>query len=210
MCMNMNILITESQQKMILKESLGNELGEILKKYEELGKSISSQLKEIIGNDRFGLLTFSASVGGFLGPVMDFIDNKYPTMNDLEISLLLTGVFATFFYNSPTLLRKVKKLITENNLNSEFRDVLNISKELKSVFYDFMESLNITFFKVSNILGFTFLIPLLPYIHELSRGEITSQDINRIVKILLSYGVITISSVTLKEIITKLIKRFRG
>jgi hypothetical protein len=107
-------------------------------------------------------------------------------------------------------LRKVKKLITENNLNSEFRDVLNISKELKSVFYDFMESLNITFFKVSNILGFTFLIPLLPYIHELSRGEITSQDINRIVKILLSYGVITISSVTLKEIITKLIKRFRG
>jgi hypothetical protein len=35
-------------------------------------------------------------------------------------------------------------------------------------------------------------------------------DINRIVTIIVSYGVITITSSTLKEIIVKLIKRFRG
>jgi hypothetical protein len=35
-------------------------------------------------------------------------------------------------------------------------------------------------------------------------------DINKIVTILLSYGVITITSSTLKEIMVKLIKRFKG
>jgi hypothetical protein len=210
MCMNMNILITESQHKMILNESIGQELVNIIKKYDDLGKSITSQIKQILGSDKFGLLTFSASVGGFVGPVQDFLENRFPTMNDVEISLLLTGVISTFFYNSPTLLRKIKKLIVEHNLENEFKETISKTKELKNVFFDFMESLNITLFKVSNILGFTFLIPLLPMIHELSNSAITSQDINKIVKIIISYGVITISSVTLKEILTKLIKRFRS
>ena len=119
MCMNMNILITESQHKMILNESIGQELVNIIKKYDDLGKSITSQIKQILGSDKFGLLTFSASVGGFVGPVQDFLENRFPTMNDVEISLLLTGVISTFFYNSPTLLRKIKKLIVEHNLENE-------------------------------------------------------------------------------------------
>lgn len=210
MCMNMNILITESQQKMILNESIGQELARIIQKYDDLGKRIGNEIKTILGSDKVGLLTFSASVGGFIGPVQEFLENKFPTMNDAEISLLLTGVISTFFFNNPTLLRKIKKLISEKNLENEFKETISKTRELKKVFFDFMESLNITLFKVSNILGFTFLIPLLPLIYELSSSEISQQDINKIVKIIISYGVITISSVTLKEILTKLIKRFRG
>lgn len=210
MCMNMNILITESQQKMILNESIGQELARIIQKYDDLGKRIGNEIKTILGSDKVGLLTFSASVGGFIGPVQEFLENKFPTMNDAEISLLLTGVISTFFFNNPTLLRKIKKLISEKNLENEFKETISKTREFKKVFFDFMESLNITLFKVSNILGFTFLIPLLPLIYELSSSEISQQDINKIVKIIISYGVITISSVTLKEILTKLIKRFRG
>lgn len=208
--MNMNILITESQQKMILNESIGQELARIIQKYDDLGKRIGNEIKTILGSDKVGLLTFSASVGGFIGPVQEFLENKFPTMNDAEISLILTGVISTFFFNNPTLLRKIKKLISEKNLENEFKETISKTRELKKVFFDFMESLNITLFKVSNILGFTFLIPLLPLIYELSSSEISQQDINKIVKIIISYGVITISSVTLKEILTKLIKRFRG
>jgi hypothetical protein len=131
-------------------------------------------------------------------------------MNDVEISLLLTGVIATFFYNSPKIIQKIKDKISEKNLDSEFEVTLSKTQELKDTFFDFMESLNITLFKVSNVLGFAFLIPLLPYIHQLSEGKLTTMDINKIVTILLSYGVLTITSSTLKEIIVKLIKRFRG
>jgi hypothetical protein len=208
--MKMNILITESQERMILNESIGREFGDILKKNSDIGKLISTQIKEITGSDKSALLTFGASIGGLMGPVGNFLEGKYPNMNDLEISLLLTGVIATFFYNSPKLIGKIKSKISEKNLDSEFDVALSKSQELKDTFFDFMESLNITLFKVSNILGFAFLIPLLPYIHQLSDGKLSMADINKIVTILLSYGIITITSSTLKEIIVKLIKRFRG
>jgi hypothetical protein len=208
--MKMNILITESQEKMILNESIGNELGNIIKKNSEIGKLITSQIKEITGNDKIGILTFGASIGGMMGPVGNFLEGKYPSMNDVEISLLLTGVIATFFYNSPKLIKKITDKINEQGLEQEFEEAKSKTEELRETFYDFMESLNITLFKVSNILGFAFLIPLLPYIHELSSGNLNMLDINRIVKMLASYGVITLSSATLKEIMVKLIKRFRG
>jgi len=208
--MKMNILITESQERMILNESIGREFADILKKNSDIAKLISVQIKEITGGDKAALLTFGASIGGLMGPVGDFLEGKYPNMNDVEISLLLTGVIATFFYNSPKLIGKIKSKISEKNLDSEFDVALSKAQELKDTFFDFMESLNITLFKVSNILGFAFLIPLLPYIHQLSEGKLSMADINKIVTILLSYGVITITSSTLKEIMVKLIKRFKG
>jgi hypothetical protein len=208
--MKMNILITESQERMIINESIGNELGNILRKNSDIGKLITSQIKEITGNDKIGILTFGASIGGMMGPVGNFLEGKYPSMNDVEISLLLTGVIATFLFNSPKLVKKVTDKIKEQGLENEFEVAKSKTEELRDTFYDFMESLNITLFKVTNVLGFAFLIPLLPYIHELSSGNLTIQDINKIVKILTSYGIITISSSTLKEIIVKLIKRFRG
>ena len=206
----MSILITESQERMILNESIGREFGNILRRNSDIGKLISSQIKEITGNDKMGLLTFGASIGGLMGPVGNFLEGKYPSMNDVEISLLLTGAIATFFYSSPKLINKIKEKIKDKGLESEFEDTLSKTNELKDTFFDFMESLNITLFKISNILGFAFLIPLLPYIHQMSEGKLSMMDINRIVTILLSYGVITITSSTLKEIIVKLIKRFRG
>jgi len=208
--MKMSILITESQERMILNESIGREFGNILRRNSDIGRLITTQIKEITGNDKMGILTFGASIGGLMGPVGNFLEGKYPSMNDVEISLLLTGAIATFFYSSPKLIDKIKEKIKDKGLESEFDDTLSKTKELKDTFFDFMESLNITLFKISNILGFAFLIPLLPYIHQMSEGKLSMMDINRIVTILLSYGVITITSSTLKEIIVKLIKRFRG
>jgi hypothetical protein len=208
--MKMNILITESQERMLLNESIGREFGSILKRNSDVGKLITSQIKEIMGGDKAALLTFGASIGGLMGPVGDFLKGKYPSMNDVEISLLLTGAIATFFYNSPKLIERIKDKITDKGLEREFEVTLSKTQELNETFFDFMESLNITLFKISNILGFAFLIPLLPYIHQISEGKFSIMDVNKIVTILLSYGIITISSSTLKEIIIKLIKRFKG
>ena len=206
----MNILITESQERMILNESIGREFGNILRQNSDIGKLISAQIKEITGGDKAALLTFGASIGGLMGPVGDFLEGKYPSMNDVEISLLLTGALATFFYNSPKLIDKIKDIVKEKGLETEFDVTLSKTKELNEAFFYFMESLNITLFKISNILGFAFLIPLLPYIHQISEGKLSIMDIDKIITILLSYGVLTISSSTLKEIMIKLIKRFKG
>jgi len=208
--MKMNILITESQERMLLIESIGDELGNVISQNESLGKSITHKIKELIGIDKVALLTFGATIGGFIAPVNQFIEGKFPHMSDVDVSLLLTGVIATFFYNTPKLMEKIKSLISEKGLESEFEETLSKTKELYSSFFDFMESLNITLFKVSNILGFAFLIPLLPYIHEIAQNNLSTEDIHKIIKSVLSYGVITVSSVIFKEVMTKLIKRFRS
>ena len=208
--MKMNILITESQEKMLLIESIGNELGDVVKQNNDLGKTITNKIKELIGIDKVGLLTFGATIGGFISPVNQFIEGNFPHMSDVDISLLLTGVVATFFYNTPKLMEKIKSLIVKNNLESEFEETLSKTKELHNTFFDFMESLNITLFKVSNVLGFAFLIPLLPYIHEIAQNNLSPEDIHKIIKSILSYGVITVSSVVFKEVMIKLIKRFRS
>lgn len=208
--MELNILITENQKKLILKESIDGEFGKIIRKCEELGKSIITELRIIANNDKLGLLTFSASVGGFIGPVQDFLEGKFPNLSDVEISLILTGVVATFFFNSPTLIRKIRKLIIDKNLESEYDITLTKSKEFKKIFFEFLQTLNLTLFKVTNVLAFTFLIPLLPLIHEISSSGLNPQEINKIVKIILYYTTITLSSITIKEIITKLIKRFKS
>jgi hypothetical protein len=208
--MKMNILITESQEKMLLIESIGNELGDVVKQNNDLGKTITNKIKELIGIDKVGLLTFGATIGGFISPVNQFIEGNFPHMSDVDISLLLTGVVATFFYNTPKLMEKIKSLIVKNNLESEFEETLSKTKELHNTFFDFMESLNITLFKVSNVLGFAFLIPLLPYIHEIAQNNLSPEDIHKIIKSILSYGVITVSSVVFKEVMIKLLKRFRS
>jgi hypothetical protein len=208
--MKMNILITESQERMLLIESIGNELGDIVKQNNDLGKTITNKIKETIGIDKVGLLTFGATIGGFISPVNQFIEGNFPHMSDVDISLLLTGVVATFFYNTPKLMEKIKSLIVKNNLESEFEETLSKTKELHNTFFDFMESLNITLFKVSNVLGFAFLIPLLPYIHEIAQNNLSPEDIHKIIKSILSYGVITVSSVVFKEVMIKLLKRFRS
>ena len=208
--MKMNILITESQERMLLIESIGDELGDVVKQNNDLGNTIANKIKETIGIDKVGLLTFGATIGGFISPVNQFIEGNFPNMSDTDISLLLTGVVATFFYNTPKLMEKIKSLIVENNLESEFEETLSKTKELHNTFFDFMESLNITLFKVSNILGFAFLIPLLPYIHEIAQNNLSPEDIHKIIKSILSYGVITVSSVVFKEVMIKLIKRFRS
>ena len=56
-----------------------------------------------------------------------------------------------------------------------FDVTLSKTKELNETFFNFMESLNITLFKVSNVLGFAFLIPLLPYIHQISEGKMSEK-----------------------------------
>jgi hypothetical protein len=208
--MKLNILITESQERMILTESAGNHLGDLIKNNSNIGKMVLSQVKDVIGGDKNALITFGASIGGIMGPVGQFISGQYPTLTDVELSLLLTGAIATFFLNSPRLLKKISDEVEKQGLEEEYSSTLSKTEELKNAFYDFMESLNITFYKMTNVLGFAFLIPLLPYIHELSGGNISVMEINKIVKILISYGVITISGAVLKEIMVKLIKRFRG
>jgi hypothetical protein len=82
-------------------------------------------------------------------------------------------------------------------------------RELKQVFLDFVSSLNLTTHKISNIMSYTFIVPLLPMIYDMVQsGTVTMEDASKITQRLVGFGFLTIGGNSLKEFIENIIKKF--
>lgn len=207
--MKKTLLITESQKKLILSESINEEFIDIVKNnYNFIKKVIKMSSEQINLNLEF-LLTWGASIGGFMGPLNDYIAGKFPELSDVELSLILTGIIAMYYIDNKKMVQKILNSIKENGLSTQFKVLSRKSKELKDVFTEFMSSLNVTLHKVTNIMSYAFIIPIIPMIYEsVSRGVLNPSDGKEIALRVGAFGILTVSGIVLRELITKLIKRF--
>ncbi len=209
--MAITIIITESQKKRILKEGGGGgNFSEIIKKNYDLVKDIISKSSSQIGLNLEFLITWGASIGGFVGPLNDFIASREPEFSDLEVSLILTGIISTYYIDNKTLVNKVLTHLKEKGLYESYKKYLRKSRELKKVFSEFIESLGVTLHKVTNILSYTFILPLLPMLYDMAKNDATSSSIKELITRLMGFGVLTVSGIIVKELVTKIIKRFKG
>jgi hypothetical protein len=60
------------------------------------------------------------------------------------------------------------------------------------------------------MMAYTFLIPLLPEIYSLVQGSGQNVDTDMMVDRIMNYGLVTVSSIFMKELIVKLVKRFKS
>lgn len=209
--MKKTILINEQQKKLILKESLNEEFGDTIKKNYEFVKKVINLSSEQIGLNLQFLLTWGASIGGFVGPLNDFIVGKFPEINDIELSLILTGIISIYFIDNKKTITNILNAIKDRGLFKQFSIILKKSGELKNTFLDFISSLNITLHKVTNIMSYAFIIPLIPMIYQgVSSGAINSSDYKEIALRLTSFGLLTVSGILVRELINKLINRIKG
>jgi hypothetical protein len=208
--MSVTILITEEQKRKLLSESSGDGLGDIIKQNYKFAEKIIKDSSQQIGINLEFLITWGATIGGFVGPLEDFLANRHPELSDLEISLILMGVISSYYIDNKIFVTKIHNKIKEEGLIKPFKTVLTKSEELKEIFLDFISSLGITLHKVTNIMSYTFIIPLIPMIYNLSKGSPDSVEPSHIAQRLYGFGLLTISGIILKELINKLIKRFRS
>ena len=110
---------------------------------------------------------------------------------------------ASLYLENKTTIKELRKQIRDRGLSDVFITGLKKTEELKYTFLKFIESMNITFSKVSNMLAYSFIVPILPMLYD-----IESTETQAIVERLLSFGLITISSIVLRDLISKIIKRF--
>jgi hypothetical protein len=209
--MTKTLLINESQKKLILNESINDELSNIIKKnYEFTKRVIKLSSKQVNLNLEF-LLTWGSIIGGFTGPLNNFIVGKYPELSDTELSLIITGVVVIYFTDNRKMVNTVVDKIKEDGLVKPFKDLIDKSEELKKTFLDFIGSLNLTLHKITNIMSYAFLIPLLPILYESASSGVISGDAAKEIALRLgAFGLLTVSGVILRELIIKLIKRFKG
>jgi hypothetical protein len=207
----MRIIITESQKRMILLENIGEDLGSIIKQNVERVKKLVSEVQTQIGMNLQFLLTWGAGIGGFMGPVEDFVRGRFPELTDLQVFLIILGVISTHLIENKELNNKILDKIKEGGILKQFKVTSKKTSELKSVFSDFVESLGVTFHRITNMLSYTFIIPIIPMIYQMvTDGLVTNSDLKSLATRVIAFTGLTISGILFKDLITKMVRRFKG
>jgi len=206
----MKIVITESQKSIILSENIGLGINNKLKDMKIFTKNVLNSTKNQTGLDLKFLLTWGSTIGGFMGPIARYMEDKSPSLTDADIALISTGIILTYYNENKEKLIKVLDKIEERKLISEFDDALSIADVLKNKFLNFIESLGVTISSIGNMMAYTFLIPLLPEIYSLVQDTGKNVDVNMMVERIMNYGIVTTSAIFVKELVIKIVERFRS
>lgn len=206
----MKIIITENQNKALLNESVSESIVRSYRSMKKFTEKVLKETKETTGLDFEFLMSWGSTLGGLMMPVSQFIEGNHPELTSLDISLLITGAMVTYYTSNKKALSKILETIKEKGLVDVFDEVLSSTSNLKDTFLSFISSLNITMGKMANMLAYTFLIPLLPQLYEMAQTGYDQNTVNQIIKRILSYGTIIGSSAIIRELIKKIIIRFRG
>ena len=205
----MDFLITETQLKTILNEEKSSKIINSLKYLNSFTKELIIKAKKDWNLDFKFLTTFGTAIGGFAAPLNHFIRTGDFELTDSQITLILIGIVALYYYNNKSALMKIIQIIKSEGIEKEFNRVLLKSKELKKSFVKFMTRINKTMSDTFSIMKFAFLIPIIS--DDIMETLIGSSDVKTattlIVKRLLAYGAITLSSEVLSNVIEGILKK---
>lgn len=205
----MKLLITENQYRKILLESSKNSLNSVLEDLKEFATMVIEKTQQDVGVNLKMLLIWGAGVGGVMAPLNEFIQNGDFDLNDFQIASILCATTAILYGESKSVINELLNVIKDEGIVDEFNRVLSKGTKLKKVFLNFIQSLNMTLSSVTNIMSYAFIIPILPILWDMSQTGVTKPEVKEIVIRLMSFGLTAISGNTLRELVTKLVNRFR-
>jgi len=205
----MKIIITESQYKKILLESRAKNLENKIDELKDFFKKVSSESKKQIGLDLSFLTTWGVTIAGFVSPVQQYISGSFPELSNSDLALLSTGIIITYYESNKEMLHKVLEKIKERGLIFEFDKTLEIAAKLKETFFNFVNSLAIPVSKISNMLAYTFLIPLIPDLYEVAQGN-EPLDLRETILRIVSFVSVSFSGAFVKRLIQEIVKRFKS
>lgn len=205
----MKVVINESQYLQLLTESKKFEVESVLSDSKNFARKIISDVKEQFGIDFTFAATWGAVIGGFTKPISDYLHGLHPELTDSQLSLIIFGVILTFFSSNEEKLKQVVEIIRDKKLITFFDQALMKSYDLRESLFSFLESLNITFSKVSNMIAYAFIIPITPLLYNVATMDLTSEQMDLLAKGVSHWGATIISSKMLYRIVKGMIKRFR-
>ena len=204
----MEITISEDVRRKLITESLMGDLSKVLSNLVSVGKENIKDTQKMMKFDLKFLLTWSGTIGGFMGPLNQYIKDQNVEITEANINLIVLGVCSILFYNNEKLIAELISKIKEKGLIGTFESALEKGKELKSALIGFLESIGITAGSLFAIASFTFLIPILGILNGYAQGgEITSESIQEISERIAMAGVTALSATTIRNFLKKFFKK---
>jgi len=206
----MDFLISESQLKVILQEQDESKMSTYMKTLYSFTYSLVNKVIKKYGINVKMLLTWGTSVGGLLLPLDNFIRNGKFSLDDSQRMLVIAGIAAILYYENKTLFAKIFKKIKEEGLEEVFTVVLEKGQQLKSAFFDFLQSVNVSVGSFMDTVAYTFLIPIIADIQSVAmRTNSVNEAAILIAERLVASGVVILSSEVISKSLKKIIKRFK-
>jgi hypothetical protein len=204
----MEITISEDIQRKLITESLMSDLSKVLSSLAQIGKENVKDTQKMMKFDLKFLLTWSGTIGGFMGPLNQYIKDQNVEITQANINLIVLGVCSILFYNNEKLISEIVAKIKEKGLMPTFELALEKGKELKSALIIFLESIGLTVGNLFAIASFTFLIPILGILNGYATGgEITPESIQEISERIAMSGVTALSATTIRNFLKKFFKK---
>jgi hypothetical protein len=203
----MKYLISESQRKLLFEE-VNERVKEVQEDGMEFTKKVVNDVQENTSLNLKMMLTWGASIGGFMGPVMQFLNGQYPELTQKDASLIAVGIVSVIFFQEKPFVKSLIEKIKEQDLEEAFKTGAMKANQLKTALVEFLKSLNVMTFSISNMLSYAFLVPIIPMIYDaVAEGVWDINDAEMLTKSLVSFGFITISGNFLKRLIDTVVKR---
>ena len=203
----MNVVITEEQSKVILVEGMSDILSTIYEKSTDFSANLYKRISKRLKFNLKILLTFGASVGGLMQPLMELLDNKFPTLTEDQKLLILVGVISIVFNEGKSMLKEVLPKIKEEGLEDEFKYSLVKTKRLLTVFKGFLGTLGNSAAFMTDVMSYIYLIPILGYLTIVLQGNsLSPEQIEGLVKTIAATGILHVSTAAIEEIVKRIIK----
>lgn len=205
----MDFLISDKQLTLILEDSGRDRIISGLKTLNEFAKDIISKSSSTFLVNTKIFVTWGTSIAGFLYPIDNFIKTNYIDIPDSDRNLILIGVFLMLFFNTKESTKKIVEEIYKLGFKTEFKEILEKSKQLKTSFKSFLRGLNISTDQTMELIAYCFLIPIIGDINNIIMDSSDYEnDVELIVKRIIGSGLVLIGYNTGKKLFQKLFKLF--
>lgn len=149
------------------------------------------------------LVTYGAGIGAILQSVFDYLEGNFTGLSETQLAGLAVMAVGVVFFENKDLKSQIKN-IESMGLSSELDNVVSYTQNLKNKFSNILRVLGLSIHRASNIISYSFLIPLLSIIIEIvTLHGIESSQFSMLIESLLTSGLIAVEGVALRDILMK-------
>jgi hypothetical protein len=206
----MKVLISEEQYKRVILEQAQKEVKSLMDTQMDMGKKAIEDASKWIGFDYKFLLTYAMGIGGLLPTVTKWLYKQEPYLDEAQITALIISAISLVFFETKTASEEIRNKMKEKGLESEFDKTISFLEKTKNWLSSLFDAVPEIVMKASNILAYTFLLPLSTYITNIVPDVNTADAMIATIEGVAMNKVANFSGSYLKALLKDLISKVRG